>query len=134
MKCVVLQNAEGSHLGFMLCCPDLGQPSGDCVFMAVPGQAELFDTPAVDLLFQLREAGESSWRVVGRKPLLVVVQTPGLPAELFIELGGGAGRWGVVSGSDREVVGRALLPPSAEPLYSPRCQVPVPPARPDSSK
>ena len=46
----------------------------------------------------------------------VVVQTPGLSAELFIELGGtGTGRWGLVSGSDRQVFGHALLPPSAEP-------------------
>jgi len=114
MKCVVLQNADGAHLGFMLCNPDLGQPSGDCVFMAVPGQVELFDTTAAELLFERRELGESSWRVSGREPLSVVIQTPGLSAELFIELGGtGTGRWGVVSGSDRQVVGHALLPPSA---------------------
>jgi hypothetical protein len=99
----------------MLCSPDLGQPSGDCVFIAVPGQAELFDTPAADLLFQRREAGESSWRVVNRKPITVVVRTPGLPDELYIEFDSGAGQWGVVSGSDRKVIGRALLPPSTEP-------------------
>ncbi len=42
MNCVVLQNADGAHLGFMLCNPDLGQPSGDCLFLTVPGQVELF--------------------------------------------------------------------------------------------
>jgi hypothetical protein len=120
MKCVVLQNSDGGHLGFMLCSPDLGQPAGDCVFVAVPGQAELFDTPAAKLLLLRREAGESSWQVVGREPLSAVVRTPGLPAELFIDLGGsGHGQWGVVSGSDRQVVGRALLPPSAEPGAAP---------------
>ena len=116
MKCVVLQNADDAHLGFMLCNPDLGHPSGDCVFIAVPGQVELFDTSALKLLFERREVGENSWRVSGREPLSVVVQTPGLSAELFIEIGGtGTGRWGVMSGSDRQVVGHALLSLSAEP-------------------
>lgn len=113
MKCVVLQNSEGAHLGFMLCSPDLGQPSGDCVFMPVPGQAELFDTPAAELLFRRREAGESSWQVIGREPLSVMVRTPGTTAELFVEfIGSGPGHWGVGTGSSRQVVGRAVLPPS----------------------
>lgn len=116
MKCVVLQTADGIQLGFMLCSPDLGQPTGDCVFLAVPGQGELIDTPAVELLWQRREAGESSWRVVSREPLSVVVGTPGLSAELFIQLDGTSiGQWGVLSGSERQVVGRALVPPSADP-------------------
>jgi hypothetical protein len=115
MRCVVLQNADGAHLGFLLCSPDLGQPSGDCVFIAVPGQAELFDTPAAAPLFERRVAGESAWQVISREPLCVVVRTPGLPAELFIELGGsGRGQWGLGSGPDRQIVGRALLPPGAE--------------------
>ena len=87
MKSVVLQNSDGSHRGFMLCNPDLGQPCGDCVFIAVPTKAELFDTPAAELLFQRRDAGENAWHVVSREPLSVVVRTPGLPADLFIELG-----------------------------------------------
>jgi hypothetical protein len=33
MNCVVLQNADDGHLGFMLCSPGLDQQSGDCVFM-----------------------------------------------------------------------------------------------------
>jgi hypothetical protein len=120
MKCVVLQNADGAHLGFMLCSPDLGRPSGDCVFVAVPTRAELFETPAAELLFRRREAGESAWRAVGREPRTVVVRTPGLPDEMFIELdGSGTGEWGVGSGPDRHVVGRALLPPTAEPGAAP---------------
>jgi len=111
MNCVVLQNADGAHLGFMVCTPDLGQPAGECLFMAVAMQAELFNTPAALLLFERRGAGESSWKVVGREPLSVVVSTPGLPAELFIELDGGFGQWGVGRGSGRRIVGRALLPP-----------------------
>jgi hypothetical protein len=116
MRSVVLQNAEGAHLGFMLCSADLDQPSGDCVFVAVPTHAELLDTPAACLLRTRREAGESSWRVVSREPLSVVVRTPGVAAELFIEIGGpGMGQWGVSSGSARQIVGRALLLRSAEP-------------------
>jgi hypothetical protein len=116
MRCVVLQNADGAHLGFILWSPGLDQSSGNCVFVAVPGQAELFDTPAAGLLFERREVGESSWRVAGREPLSVAVRTPGLPGEMFVELGGsGTGQWGIVSGSDRQVVGRALLPQSTEP-------------------
>lgn len=115
MKCVVLQNADGAHLGFMLCSPDLGQPSGDCVFMAAPGQAELFETPAAERLFQRRAAGESAWEVTGRAPLSVVVRTPGLADELLIELDDqGNGQWSIASGPGRQVLGRALLAPPAE--------------------
>jgi hypothetical protein len=114
MNCIVLQDAGGAHLGFMLCSPDLGQQSGECVFIAVPAQAESFDTPAAALLFQRREAGEGTWRVVRRKPLSMVVRSPGLAYEMFVELGGaGDGQWGVSSGSDRRVVGRAV-PSTAE--------------------
>jgi len=114
MKCVVLQDSDGSHLGFMLCSPDLGHSSGDCVFMAVPTLPESFDSPAADLLFQRRDAGESAWEVIGREPLSVVVRSPGLATELFVELGGSeGGRWGIGSGPDRQVVGRTLLPKTA---------------------
>lgn len=116
MKCVFLQNQEGAHLGFLLCSPGLDQPSGHCVLMVVPSHAELFDTPAAAMLAERREAGESSWWVTGRAPLSVVIRTPGLLTELFIELGeSGSGSWGVVSGPERQVVGLAMLPPSSEP-------------------
>ncbi len=112
MKGVALQNAVGAHLGFMLCSVDLGEPSGECVFIAVPVRADLFDTPEAEVLFQRREAGESAWLVSGRDPLLVVVRTPGLPTEMFLEFDGpGPGRWGVGSGSDRRTLGVAVRPP-----------------------
>ena len=116
MKCIVLQNPDGEHLGFMLCNPGLDQPSGDCVFMPLPDQPQLFGTPAAELLFTRREAGESTWQVTVRDPLSVVVRTPGQATELFIELdSAGAGRWGTGRGSSREVVGHALLAKAAEP-------------------
>lgn len=114
MKCIVLQNADGVRLGFMLCSHDLSEPSGDCVFVAVPGQPERLGTPEGDLLSRRREAGESTWQVSLRDPLSVVVRTPGLPAEMFVEFSGsGPGSWGVGSGTDRQIVGRAILPPNA---------------------
>jgi hypothetical protein len=111
MNCVVLQTEDCAHLGFMLCNPDLGQPSGDCVFIAVPSQPELFDTPAAKLLFQRREVGESAWQVTCREPISVIVRTPGVPAELFIEFDQqGTGQWGPISGAQRQIAGRALIP------------------------
>jgi hypothetical protein len=86
------------------------------MFVAAPAQAELFDNPAARRLFERREAGESSWQVARREPLTVVVRTPGLADELFIEISGsGPGQWGIGGGSDRQEIGRAFLPPTAEP-------------------
>jgi len=96
----------------MLCNRDLSEPSGNCVFVVVPGQADLFDSPEAELLFQRREAGESTWHVEHRGRLAVQVRTPGVSGEMFIEIDGpGPGQWGVGSGPDRLVVGRAVLPP-----------------------
>ncbi len=67
MKCVVLQNADGGHLGFMLCSPGLDQPAGNCVFMPLPAQPELFDTPAAGLLFARREAGDAEHGCFSRR-------------------------------------------------------------------
>ncbi|MGD0089663.1 MAG: hypothetical protein ABSE73_07065 [Planctomycetota bacterium] len=114
MNCVVLQNAAGEHLGCMLCSPGLTEQSGDCVFIAVPRDAKLLGTPEAELLLQRREAGESAWAVTRRVPLSIVVRTPGLPVEMFIEFGGlGVGQWGVWRGLERQVVGLAVLPRSA---------------------
>jgi hypothetical protein len=100
----------------MLCSPDLDQPSGQCVFMVVPNRPDLFETPAASLLFQRRdpESGkiaECEWHVTSREPLSIVVRTPGLTAELFVELNrSGIGEWGFGSGVARQVVGRAEVP------------------------
>ena len=83
MNCVVLQNADGAHLGFMLYNPDLGQPSGDCLYYCARS-GRVVCTTAAGLLFERRELGESSWRVSSREAMSVVVQTPGLSAELVI--------------------------------------------------
>jgi hypothetical protein len=113
MKCIVLQDTDGAHLGFMLCSHDLSEESGDCVFMPFPGQANLFDSPGANLISQRRDAGESNWQVSERDPFSVVVRTPGLEPDMFIEFSGsGPGHWGIGSGADRKSVGRALLPQS----------------------
>ncbi len=120
MRCVVLQDANGGHLGFMLCSSGLDQTSGDCVFMAMPLQSELVDTVAVDLLFQRRVAGESAWLVVNRNPTSIIIRTPGQTAEMFLELDSEmVGHWGIGTGSDRSVVGRALIQKKAEPAATP---------------
>lgn len=112
MRCIVLQDLNGAHLGFLLFSIDLSESDGDCVFMAMP-LTELYDTAAAELLFQRREAGESTWQVFDREPLSVVVRTSGVPAELFIRLGGSdGGHWSVGNEADQQVVGRALLAPS----------------------
>ena len=111
MKCVVLQNSNGEQLGFMLCSPGLDELAGDCVFMGVPGPSDLLDDPAAEQLIQRCEAVESSWEVTSRDPLSVAVRTPGLSVEMFIEIDStGEGSWGVVSGLDRQSVGRVVLP------------------------
>src|SRR4051812_8083472 len=103
MRCIVLQDADGAHLGFMLCSRDLVETSGDCVFVALPARPELVHTPGAEALFDRRNAGESAWHVQGREPLSMIVRTPDSAADLFIEFGGpgpGPGRWGVGFGDD----------------------------------
>ena len=111
MKCIVLQNSDEVLLGFILFSPDLGEPQGDCVFVISPGQSELSGSPVMALLVERREAFESEWQLVGRTPLSVVIRTPGLPKDLFIDLeSSGTGFWGVIERNQRQAIGRALLP------------------------
>jgi len=110
MRCVVLQYSDGAHLGFMLLSADLTEPSGTCVFMAMPGQAAQLDSAEAEELMWRREAGESVWNAAGHEPRCLVVRTPGLATDLFIELGS-PGRWGTGSGPDRKVLGLVVLPP-----------------------
>jgi hypothetical protein len=59
---IVIQTAQGDHVGFTLTNPDLGNPNGDCVFVIAPKKAELFETPEVDALLSFKENGEHQWR------------------------------------------------------------------------
>jgi hypothetical protein len=109
----MLQDAAGTPLGFILCSRELSEKTGDCVFMAVPGQVALIDSLEADLISQRREAGESTWQVSCLEPLSMVVRTPGLQQEVFVEVSNaGSGQWGVGRGADREFVGLAALPQS----------------------
>ena len=111
MNCVVLQGADGSHLGYMLCHSGPDSDAGTSVFVVVPAQVDRFDTPEAEILFQRREAGESEWHFVRRDPPSIVVRTPGLATVMFIDIDEqGGGQWGVADGEDRQVVGNALLP------------------------
>jgi hypothetical protein len=110
MNCVVLQNLDGILVGFMLCSPGLEESSGDCYFVRMSMVSESSDSVAIDQISERREAGESIWRVLQREPLYVVVETPSLSDKIFIELEApDSGKWGVVNGSERQIVGKALL-------------------------
>jgi len=61
-KCLVLQTAQGEHMGFTLFNRSLSEPNGDCVFMVVPQKTEILKLPEVDVLYSLKEKGEHNWR------------------------------------------------------------------------
>jgi hypothetical protein len=92
---------------------ELSEQTGKCVFMLVPMQADLFVSPGANLISQRKAVGESTWQVTLQEPRSLIVRTPGLQPEMFVEFSGpGSGLWGLGSGADRSVVGRAVLPQS----------------------
>jgi hypothetical protein len=103
---VVLQNAESEHVGWVLWRPHLGAHAGHCAFLPLPTDAKLLGTPAVEALYDRQQAGESAWRVTRTDPLTVVITTPGLAEEMFVEFRlGGTSVWGLGSGAERREVG-----------------------------
>jgi hypothetical protein len=53
-----IQNTQGKHLGFLLM---VGSASGDCIFRSLPTEANNFETPESEHLYQLQTYGEFSW-------------------------------------------------------------------------
>ncbi len=104
---VVLQNADSEHVGWVLWHPHLGADAGNCVFMPLPTDPELLGSPLVAALYDRQQDGrESAWRVAGTDPLTVVITTPGLPEEMFVEFRlGGTSVWGLGSDAGRREVG-----------------------------
>src|SRR5215218_1489337 len=103
---VVLQNAESDHVGWVLWHPHLGAEAGNCVFMPLPTGPKLLGTPPVEALYDRQQAGESAWRVARTEPLTVVITTPGLAEEMFVEFRlGGTSVWGLGNGATRREVG-----------------------------
>jgi hypothetical protein len=104
---IPLQNLNQQHLGALLPAgvPDdyltiPGEWSGECVFMALPTQAELFDDPAYRILdtHSHRGLGEHRLHVVGDGVSVVLVATATDGSELFIRLPQvGLGAWGTRS-------------------------------------
>ena len=111
IHCVILQDPDGVHLGWVLWHPNLGADAGDCVFMPLPVRPELLGTLGVEALFARQRGGqESAWRVTSPEPLSVAVATPGLAEEMFVELdASGFGRWGFGTGDDRRLAGITRL-------------------------
>jgi hypothetical protein len=122
---VVLQNADSDHIGWVLWHPNLGADAGRCVFIPLPTDPRLLGSPPVEALYDRQQAGESAWRVARTDPLTVVITTPGLPEEMFVEFRlGGTSVWGLGSGAGRREVGivrpaNCYQPSQAEPGAAP---------------
>lgn len=74
-KAIVLQTSDEQHIGFTLFHPDFGASEGDCVFVVVPKNADLFDSKEVSILLDIKEVGEHQWVRTGDE---VVVSLNGL--------------------------------------------------------
>ena len=61
VKAIVLQNSNKEHIGFTLFHPDFGASEGDCVFVVVPKNADLYDSKEVSILLDIKDAGEHQW-------------------------------------------------------------------------
>ncbi len=92
-KMVVLQTATGEHLGFILLAVDRGRDQGQCIFMVLPPNPALFDSPAAEALFARKSLGENDVAVVSGSPLHLVINSVGLP-QLIVEVAiSGTGTW-----------------------------------------
>ena len=60
-KAIVLQTSDKQHIGFTLFHPDFGASEGDCVFVIVPKNSDLFESKEVSILLDIKEAGEHQW-------------------------------------------------------------------------
>ena len=66
----VLQTTNNEHIGFTLFHPNFEANSGDCVFVIVPKNAELFDSKEVSLLLDAKELGEHQWVRSGNEVII----------------------------------------------------------------
>jgi hypothetical protein len=60
-KAIVLQSSDQEHFGFTLFHPDFGASEGDCVFVIVPKDADLYASKEVSILLDIKESGEHQW-------------------------------------------------------------------------
>ena len=64
-KGFALQTPSGAHVGFVLGAPNFKEEIGDCVFMFLPEEADLVDSPLGILISGLKVAGEHQWEKNG---------------------------------------------------------------------
>ena len=57
----VVRTGDGAMVGFMLASPDFRGAAGDCVFMLMPEDPALVDSPLGKLFAQSRVDGEHQW-------------------------------------------------------------------------
>ncbi len=84
-KSIVLRTSEGDDLGFMLTAVADGASTGECIFMVLPRNPALFDSPIALALFARKDVGESRVELVPGALLTIRVISPGLP-DLQVEL------------------------------------------------
>ena len=113
---IPLQNLDQQHIGFLLPAglPDdfassVGQWDGDCVFMALPTQAALFDDPAFRVLADHKDAGEHRIAVTNDGSTISVLATAPTGAQLFIRLPDSTpGVWGTRGATTETQMGHAV--------------------------
>lgn len=113
---IPLQNLNQQHIGFLLPAglPDdfasaVGQWEGDCIFMALPTQASLFDDPAFRVLADHRDAGEHRIAVTNDGSTISLTATAPTGAQLFIYLPDLApGTWGIRGADGETQLGHAV--------------------------
>ncbi|MBB5030568.1 hypothetical protein [Prosthecobacter vanneervenii] len=113
---IPLQNLNEEHIGFLLHAglPDdfasaLGQWKGDCVFMALPNQTELFDDSAFRVLAKHKDAGEHRIVVSNDGFTISVVATAPNGAQLFVRLPDSTlGAWGKLDDATETQMGHAV--------------------------
>lgn len=64
-KGFALQTMNGAHVGFVLGAPSFKEDIGDCVFMLLPEEADLVDSPLGILISELKVTGEHQWEKRG---------------------------------------------------------------------
>jgi hypothetical protein len=64
-KGFALQTPNGAHVGFVLGAPSFKEDIGDCVFMLLPEEADLVDSPLGILISELKVTGEHQWEKYG---------------------------------------------------------------------
>jgi hypothetical protein len=113
---IPLQNLHQQHIGFLLPAglPDdyasaTGHWEGDCIFMALPSEAALFDDAAYRVLTDHKDAGEHRIVVTNDGSTICAVATAPTGAQLFVRLPESMlGTWGTRNASIETQMGHAV--------------------------